>query len=133
MKTKRKISEKGLKNLIPNNKRSKDEVRKNARKGGISSGRKRAKLKTLKQYAKIALSALVTDEDTKKKIPVALAGFVKMAKNFKETGDPKYAESFSKFLGEEQEQVVKVVQTKDKATIAQELKIAQSIIKQLKK
>ena len=56
-----------------------------------------------------------------------------MAKNFKETGDPKYAESFSKFLGEEQEQVVKVVQTKDKATIAQELKIAQSIIKQLKK
>ncbi len=40
-------------NLIPNNKRSKDEVRKNARKGGINSGKARREKADFKRKCQI--------------------------------------------------------------------------------
>ena len=51
------------KNLIPNNKRSPEEVRKNGRKGGIKSGKVRREQKTYRDMAKAMLSATITDEN----------------------------------------------------------------------
>lgn len=45
------------KNLVPQNKRTKEEQREIARKGGIASGAKRRKLKTLREYVTAALGA----------------------------------------------------------------------------
>lgn len=49
------------KNLIPNSKRSPNEVRENARKGGIKSGKVRRDKKTYREMAKAMLSAQITD------------------------------------------------------------------------
>ena len=51
------------KNLIPNSKRSPEEVRKNGRKGGIKSGKVRREQKTYRDMAKAMLSATITDEN----------------------------------------------------------------------
>ena len=51
------------KNLIPNNKRSPEEVRENGRKGGIKSGKVRREQKTYRDMAKAMLSATITDEN----------------------------------------------------------------------
>ena len=50
-------------NLIPNNKRSPEEVRENGRKGGIKSGKVRREQKTYRDMAKAMLSATITDEN----------------------------------------------------------------------
>lgn len=42
----------GEENLIPTNKRTKEEVRENARKGGIASGQARRRKKTMREIAK---------------------------------------------------------------------------------
>lgn len=42
----------GEENLIPTNKRTKEEVRENARKGGIASGKARRRKKTMREIAK---------------------------------------------------------------------------------
>lgn len=44
------------KNLIPNNKRSPDEVRENGRKGGIASGKKRRQIKSFREAAEWGLA-----------------------------------------------------------------------------
>lgn len=59
---------KGHENLIPTNKRSKDEARELGRKGGIASGKARRERKTLKDE----LIMLLEDDDNNKKISVAL-------------------------------------------------------------
>ena len=51
------------KNLIPNSERSPSEVRKNGRKGGITSGKVRREHKTYRDMAKAMLSATITDEN----------------------------------------------------------------------
>lgn len=51
------------KNLIPNNKRSPEEVRENGRKGGIKSGKVRREQKTYRDMAKAMLSATITDKN----------------------------------------------------------------------
>ena len=51
------------KNLIPNNKRSPEEVRENGRKGGIKSGEVRREQKTYRDMAKAMLSATITDKN----------------------------------------------------------------------
>lgn len=48
-------------NLIPMNKRSKNEVRELASKGGKASGEARRRKKTLKEYAEILMSLDVKD------------------------------------------------------------------------
>ena len=48
-KIKKKVVWMNEENLIPNNKRSKSEVRENSRKGGINSGKKRKKLKSFRE------------------------------------------------------------------------------------
>jgi len=59
---------KGHENLIPTNKRSKEEARELGRKGGIASGKARRERKTLKDE----LIMLLEDDDNNKKISVAL-------------------------------------------------------------
>ncbi len=59
---------KGQENLIPTNKRSKEEARELGRKGGIASGKARRERKTLKEE----LVMLLEDDDNNKKISVAL-------------------------------------------------------------
>lgn len=59
---------KGHENLIPQNKRTKEEQRAIARKGGIASGKARAKRKTLKEE----LLALLSQGDTQQKVSVAV-------------------------------------------------------------
>lgn len=49
------------KNLIPNSKRSPNEVRENGRKGGIKSGEVRREQKTYREMARAMLSAQITD------------------------------------------------------------------------
>ena len=55
-------------NLIPTNKRSKEEVRKNAAKGGRKSGETRRARKTLREE----LLLLLADGDTQNKMSLAL-------------------------------------------------------------
>lgn len=55
-------------NLIPTNKRSKEEVRKNAAKGGKKSGETRRARKTLREE----LLLLLADGDTQNKMSLAL-------------------------------------------------------------
>jgi hypothetical protein len=51
----------GHENLIPNNMRSKEEVRENSRKGGIASGEARRKKRDLAEIARAVLELQVTD------------------------------------------------------------------------
>lgn len=53
----------GYKNLIPANKRSKDETRKLGQKGGIKSGEVRRMRKTLKEHLLLLLSEKSVQED----------------------------------------------------------------------
>ena len=50
------------KNLIPNNKRSPNEVRENGRKGGIASGASRRRKRSMKEAADLYLSLPVSDK-----------------------------------------------------------------------
>ena len=58
----------GTKNLIPTNRRSKEEVRKNASKGGKKSGEVRRQRRTLREE----LLALLSDGKTQEKMSLAL-------------------------------------------------------------
>ncbi len=55
-------------NLIPHNKRSKNEARENGRKGGVASGEARRKRKSLREQ----LELLLENGDTQESIAVAL-------------------------------------------------------------
>jgi hypothetical protein len=59
---------KGYENLIPTNKRSKEEARELGRKGGIASGIARRERKTLREE----LTMLLEEDDNNLKISVAL-------------------------------------------------------------
>jgi hypothetical protein len=59
---------KGHENLIPANKRTKEEARELGRKGGIASGKVRRERKTLKEE----LILLLEEDENNKKISVAL-------------------------------------------------------------
>ena len=54
---------KGSENLIPTNKRSKDEVRRNARKGGIKSGQVRREKADFKRKCQIWMDETVVAHD----------------------------------------------------------------------
>lgn len=58
----------GTKNLIPTNKRSKEEVRRNASKGGKKSGEVRRARKTLREE----LLAILSDGDIQNRMSLAL-------------------------------------------------------------
>ena len=58
----------GTKNLIPTNRRSKEEVKKNASKGGKKSGEVRRQRRTLREE----LLALLSDGKTQEKMSLAL-------------------------------------------------------------
>jgi hypothetical protein len=70
-------------NLIPQNKRTKEEQREIARKGGIASGKARKERKTLKEE----LLLLLEDEKTQKELSVAL---IRRAKAFDSMGNKAY-------------------------------------------
>ena len=55
-------------NLIPQNKRTKEEQREIARKGGIASGKARRKKKLIKEQLELLLSLPLKDENAKKKL-----------------------------------------------------------------
>ena len=52
----------GTKNLIPTNKRSKEEAKKIGKKGGIASGKARREKKTLRQCLEILLEKTLKDK-----------------------------------------------------------------------
>lgn len=92
----------GKENLIPMSERTKDEVRKIARKGGINSGKSRRARKTFKEE----LILLLEQGDTQEKISLA------MIKNALR-GDNKAFEVIRDTVGEKptDKQEVKVVET----------------------
>lgn len=55
-------------NLIPQSKRTKEEQRKIAIKGGIASGKARRKKKLIKEQLKLLLSLPLKDENAKRKL-----------------------------------------------------------------
>lgn len=59
------------KNLIPNNLRSKEEVRKNASKGGKKSVETRRRQKTFKSLFQAALASKIPDKELKDKLKEA--------------------------------------------------------------
>ena len=67
----------GTKNLIPTNRRSKEEVKRNASKGGKKSGEVRRARKTLREE----LLALLSDGDTQSRISLALINEAKNGNN----------------------------------------------------
>ena len=50
-------------NLVPNNKRSPNEVRENGKKGGIASGKARRKKADLRELAQTIIDGTYTDEN----------------------------------------------------------------------
>ena len=52
----------GTKNLIPTNKRSKEEAKRLGKKGGIASGKARREKKTLRQCLEILLEKTIKDK-----------------------------------------------------------------------
>lgn len=56
----------GTKNLIPTNKRSKEEAKRLGKKGGIASGKARREKKTLRQCLEILLEKEISDKNGNK-------------------------------------------------------------------
>lgn len=55
-------------NLIPQNKRTKEEQREIAKKGGVASGKARRKKKLIKEQLELLLSLPLKDENAKRKL-----------------------------------------------------------------
>ncbi len=85
------------KNLIPQNKRTKSEQRKIAKKGGIASGEARRRKKTLKEE----LLLLLETEDRQEKISLAL---LKEAEN----GSTKAFEVIRDTIGEKEPETLNI-------------------------
>ena len=90
-----------MNNLIPNSKRSPEEVRENGRKGGIKSGETRRKRKTLREE----LLALLETEQYQKKISLSL---IKQAVD----GNTKAFEVIRDSIGEKPSDKVEMEQIK---------------------
>lgn len=99
-------------NLIPVNKRTKDEAREMSKKGGINSGIKRRKMKTAKEYAEHFARALLNKEQKallKKYIgqdgtsecePTQMALIIAAIIYFAGHGNEKYTKLFLQLIGE---------------------------------
>lgn len=74
------MSTNGIDNLIPCNKRTKEEVREIGRKGGIASGDARRAKKTMREVLEILLETVDKDSD-KTNIEVMMASAVRKAMN----------------------------------------------------
>lgn len=70
----------GIKNLIPQNQRTKEEQRQIATMGGIASGEARRAKKTMREVLEILLETVDKDSD-KTNIEVMMASAVRKAKN----------------------------------------------------
>ena len=104
------MANKGQENLIPFDKRTEDEQREIAQKGGIASGAARREQKLLKEYANILLGLPVKDkrkknalirmgideEDTDNKMLMVAALFKEACK-----GDVPAAKEMRSILGED--------------------------------
>lgn len=88
-------------NLIPNSRRSPEEVRENGRKGGIKSGETRRKRKTLREE----LLALLETEQYQEKISLSL---IKQAVD----GNTKAFEVIRDSIGEKPNDKLELEQTK---------------------
>lgn len=94
-------------NLIPTNKRSKDEAKELGRKGGRKSGESRRRKKTMREWLELALSTKVRDKagelvlspDTGKPMTREEAGMLKLAAAFA-NGDTKSIQLAAELLGE---------------------------------
>ena len=78
-------------NLIPNNKRSKDEVREHSRKGGINSGKARREKADLKKQLQLFLEMEATTDKHGEPLTGAEL-MVKVAVKEMTKGNPKYWE-----------------------------------------
>lgn len=94
-------------NLKPQNKRTKEEQREIATKGGIASGKARKKRKEFKEALKTALTVVMEDNKTVQDIGIEalMSRFMK--------GDPKVFELIRDTIGEKptDKQEVKVVES----------------------
>lgn len=87
-------------NLIPTNRRSKEEARELGRKGGIASGKARREQRAMRELLEIALSAKCVKGDASNKEEAAAQLAKKMAE-----GDLKAIEVGLKVLGEYEQKV----------------------------
>ena len=94
-------------NLKPNSKRTPNELREIARKGGKASGKKRRERKEFKEALKTALTVVMEDNKTVQEIGIEAL----MSKFMK--GDPKVFELIRDTIGEKptDKQEVKVVES----------------------
>ena len=103
----------GHENLIPMNKRSKEEVRQLASRGGKKSGKVRKAKKTMKEYAELLMGLDVTD--SRKLNSMAKAGIPAEACDNKmllvfallktaQSGDVQAAKEIRSILGEDKTQ-----------------------------
>lgn len=95
-------------NLIPNTKRSPEEVRENGRKGGIKSGKVRAQKRTMREIAEMVGTLPVTDPKMLAKLkeagfqdPItnddaAFFGLIRKA----QTGDPSAMKLLAEMRGQ---------------------------------
>ena len=87
-------------NLIPTNRRSKEEARELGRKGGIKSGERRREKRAMRELLEIALSTKCVKGDASNKEEAAAQLAKKMAE-----GDLKAIEVGLKVLGEYEQKV----------------------------
>jgi hypothetical protein len=74
------MSNDGIKNLIPQNKRTKEEQRRIATMGGVASGEARRAKKTMREVLEVLLETVDKDSD-KTNIEVMMASAVRKAMN----------------------------------------------------
>lgn len=105
-----------VENLIPTNKRSKEEAREIGRKGGIASGRKRRERRQMREELDLLMSMPLTntgkpanieklrafEQIEDKNIDVQTAVLVKTVQKYLKTGDPRILRLILEILGEGQ-------------------------------
>lgn len=87
-------------NLIPNTRRTPNEVRENARKGGIASGEARRKKKDMRYFAQMVLDELVRDKKSGAEFPMRYALIKKVADATLKKGDYNSMKALAQLAGE---------------------------------
>lgn len=90
---------KGSENLIPCDKRSKDEAREMGRKGGKASGRKRREKRAFKELLEMAFSTTVTNRQTGEQATRKEVAAIKLAEKCT-NGDIKAIKLAAELMGE---------------------------------
>lgn len=109
-----------LKTLKPfTSEQSREEAKKNGKKGGIASGKARLEKKTVREFAEMALNAEVTDKTTGKKVVVKDAIIQKLVARAIQENDLQTVRYLFELIGENPAQKMEITGSDGKDLIPQ--------------